>query len=122
QAVHDLPEGEREAAAQALIDRAEEAARAKGAELAPLVEAQRLYALASHGYVDALDLAGGNTGVESVIEALRGVLDAYRHVRRLGAELGVDELASLPATPSWLDGLIPPQLLAPETAQEGGAR
>lgn len=103
------------------------AARARGEELAPLVEGQRLYALATHAYVDALWIAEHRRegwSPELVLPALRDLVDAYRHLRRLGAQLDVPALAALPETPSWLDGTLPPQLLARADAgaQEGAGR
>lgn len=115
-AVHDAGGSEQEAIA---------AARAKAEELEPLVEAQRLYALATHAYVDALWLAEHSSDglqLSDVLPALRDLLDAYRHVRELGEALDVEQLAGLPDTPAFLDGAVPPQLLASSGSQEGGAR
>lgn len=106
------------------LDEAIAAARARGAELGELVEAQRLYAIATHSYVDALWIAEHSREglkLSSVMDALRDLVDAYRHLRELGGEAGLEALARLPETPAWLDGAVPPQLLA-QTAQEGGVR
>lgn len=102
------------------------AMRAAGAELTPLVEAQREYALAVHGYTDALYLAehtssGGGLDLASAIPALRDVLDAYRQLRELGAALHIDALSALPAVPQWIDGVLPPQMLASSSSSPGAS-
>lgn len=103
-----------------LVEAAIAAAIERGEELAPLVEAQRAYALAAHGYVEAARAADGADDPETLLAAARDVLDTYRLLRRIGASLGVAELAGLPPVPAWLDGLLPPQLTTPR-AQEGEA-
>lgn len=115
-AVHDAGGTEAEAIA---------AARAAAERVQPLVEGQRVYALATHAYVDALWLAEHSREgftISAIMPALRDLLDAYRHVRELGEALGVEQLAGLPDTPAFLDGAVPPQLLASARSQEGGAR
>lgn len=89
-----------------------QAAVTRSAELEPLVEGQRLYALAAHGYVAALKAEAGDFGTAGAKRALGILLDAYRHLRQLGEDLGLGALAGLPETPSWLDDLLPPHFLA----------
>jgi hypothetical protein len=97
------------------------AAQAEGDRLEPLVEAQRLYALSAHGYATAVLLADrrGEPILDAALPALRDLVDAYRHLRELGASLGVEALAGAPDTPRVLDQYVSTQMLAQTS---GGAR
>ena len=90
------------------LEAAQAAARARGAELEPLVEAQQLYASAVYAFISALYLArdardGFTLG--AILPAFRDLLDVYRELREFGQSLSVPWLAGLPALPGFLQGV-----------------
>lgn len=109
------------------VDAAIAAMESAGAapDVAGLVEAQRVYASASFTYLRAVraGLRSAN-GLDfgDIADALEPLADTYRHLRRLGTAAGIELLARMPATPDFLDSVLPPQLLAARASSEGASR